>query len=88
VKGRGVSSRQKAERIGRKAEQAAAWWLRLKGFHILATRVRTPFGEMDLIARRGRAVVIVEVKYRKGHEAGLLSILPLQQQRIAKAALW
>jgi putative endonuclease len=88
VKGRGVSSRQKAERIGRKAEQAAAWWLRLKGFHILATRIRTPFGEMDLVARRGRVVVIVEVKYRKGHEAGLLSILPLQQQRIAKAALW
>ena len=46
--------RQRAERGGRRAETLAAWWLRLKGWTILARRVRTPVGEVDLVARRGR----------------------------------
>ncbi len=66
----------------------AAWWLRLKGYRLVASRIRTPFGEMDLVARRGAIVIIVEVKYRRRHETGLEAILPFQQQRIARAALW
>lgn len=56
--------RRQAEEAGRRAERLAAWWLRLKGWRILATRVRTPFGEVDLVARRGRMVAFVEVKQR------------------------
>ena len=57
-------TRRRAERGGRRAEALAALWLRLKGWTILARRVRTPVGEVDLIARRGRTIAFVEVKAR------------------------
>jgi putative endonuclease len=57
-------TRQAAEASGRRAERFAATWLRLKGWRILATRVRTPVGEVDLVARRGNLVTFVEVKSR------------------------
>lgn len=56
--------RQKAEQRGRRGENFAAWWLRLHGWRIIGQRVKTPRGEIDLIARRGRMVVFVEVKWR------------------------
>ena len=58
--------RRRAERGGRRAETIAAWWLRLKGWTILARRVRTPVGEVDLVARRGRVTAFIEVKARAG----------------------
>ena len=57
-------SRQAAERRGRKGEWFAALWLRLQGWRVVARRVKTPRGEVDLIARRGRTVAFVEVKWR------------------------
>jgi putative endonuclease len=59
-----VRDRRAAERAGRIGETAAAWWLRLKGWRILARRVRTPAGEIDLVARRPGLVAFVEVKRR------------------------
>jgi putative endonuclease len=56
--------RAKAERQGRKGEALSAWFLRLKGWRIVARRVKTPRGEIDLIARRGGVVAFVEVKWR------------------------
>ena len=64
-------SRVEAERRGRRGERRAAWWLRLHGWRILAQRVKTPRGEVDLVARRGRTVAFIEVKWRAGrHELG------------------
>jgi putative endonuclease len=57
--------RQARERAGVWAEIAAAACLLLKGHWILARRHRTPFGEIDLIARRGRRLTFVEVKQRQ-----------------------
>jgi len=57
-------SREVAERRGRRGEGFAAWWLRLQGWRIVARRVKTPRGEVDLIARRGRTVLFCEVKWR------------------------
>ncbi len=54
-----------AERSGRDGETRAAWFLRAKGWRILAQRVRTPAGEVDLVARRGKLVAFVEVKTRR-----------------------
>ena len=59
-----MTSRAEREARGRRGESLAAWYLRLKGWSILARRVKTPRGEIDLIARRGSVVAFVEVKWR------------------------
>lgn len=59
-----TATRQAAEERGRRGERLAAWYLRLKGWRILATRVRTPAGEVDLVAKRGALIAFVEVKVR------------------------
>jgi putative endonuclease len=59
-----VSSRAEREAKGRRGEALAAWYLRLKGWRIMAQRVKTPRGEIDLIARRGKTIAFVEVKWR------------------------
>ncbi len=51
--------------MGRRAESLAVWLLRFKGYGIVARRERTPLGEIDVIARRGRTLVAVEVKARR-----------------------
>ncbi len=53
------------EAQGRRGEWLAAWFLRLKGWRVLASRVKTPRGEVDLIVRRGRTLAFVEVKWRE-----------------------
>ena len=53
------------DRFGRRAERAASIYLALKGYRTLARRFRSPAGEIDLIVRRGRLVVYVEVKARR-----------------------
>lgn len=59
-----TASRQAAEARGRRGERMAAWYLRLKGWRVLARRVRTPAGEIDLVAKRGALIAFVEVKVR------------------------
>ncbi|MBB3875395.1 YraN family protein [Sphingomonas aquatilis] len=59
-----IGQRREAEAAGRRGERLAAWWLRLKGWRILDRRVRTPAGEVDIIARRGALIAFVEVKTR------------------------
>jgi putative endonuclease len=78
-----VRDRRKAERAGRVGETAAAWWLRLKGWRILARRVRTPAGEIDLIARRGNLVAFVEVKRRR---TGAELDFAIDEYRLARVA--
>lgn len=75
-----------AEKRGRQGERIAAWWLRLKGWHILARRVRTRAGEIDLIARRGTLVIFVEVKARATDAELDLAIDERRLSRVAAAA--
>jgi putative endonuclease len=79
-------TRRRAERSGRRAETIAAWWLRLKGWTILARRVRTPVGEIDLVARRGRIVAFVEVKTRATPQEAALALDEYRLRRVAAAA--
>ena len=79
-------NRQLAEARGRKAETVAAWWLRLRGWRILAQRVRVPGGEVDLVARRGGVLAFVEVKQRATDEAADWSLDEYRLRRVAVAA--
>ena len=79
-------NRQLAEARGRKAETIAAWWLRLKGWRILAQRARVAGGEVDLIARRGRTLAFVEVKQRGSEEAAAWALDEYRLRRVAVAA--
>lgn len=81
--------KQKAFFRGHSAERLAALVLLLKGYRIVARRYRTRLGEIDLIARRGNLVLIVEVKARTSVEAAHLAVTPMAMQRIEAAAdLW
>lgn len=81
--------RQKAYRKGHWGEWLAALALTLKGYRIVARRHRTPLGEIDLIARRGDIVAIVEVKARRTLEQAMDAVAYGSQRRIDGAAtLW
>jgi putative endonuclease len=79
-------SRAEAERRGRRGEGWAGWWLRLQGWRIVARRVKTPRGEIDLIARRGKTVAFVEVKWRRGSQGLDTAIDAHRLSRVAAAA--
>jgi putative endonuclease len=74
------------ERAGRRAETAAALWLQLKGYRILDRRARTPACEIDLVARKGRFVVFVEVKSRRTRALALEAVTPHLRSRLEEAA--
>jgi putative endonuclease len=71
---------------GHGAERRAAWWLRLKGYRILAINWRSVAGEIDLIARRGGVLAFIEVKQRIDSDTATLSLAPAQMRRLARAA--
>lgn len=79
-------ARRRAEKSGRRAEWLAAQFLRLKGFSLIARRYKTPGGEIDLIAKRGRLVVFTEVKARAGFDDAIFAVTPAAQRRISAAA--
>ena len=79
-------NRRKAEKRGRGAETLACWYLRLKGWRILARRARVAGGEVDIVARRGRTLAFVEVKARPTREAADWSLDHYRLRRVAAAA--
>jgi len=83
---RATGHRHAAERRGRRAETLAAWFLRLKGYRVLARRYRTAVGEVDLIVRRGRVIAFVEVKTRPSIAEAVEAVTPSGRRRIARAA--
>jgi putative endonuclease len=79
-------NRHAAERRGRGAETLACWYLRLKGWRILARRARVPGGEVDIVARRGRTLAFVEVKARATEQAAEFALDEWRLRRVAVAA--
>jgi len=82
---RPTARRQRAERRGHWAEFLCLWHLRLRGWRILARDWRCPSGEIDIVARRGRVLAIVEVKSRARIDSAAAALLPRQRRRIARA---
>lgn len=78
----------KARRLGRFSEWLCAMLLRLKGYRIQGRNLRTPQGEIDILARRGRVLAVIEVKARGDLlEAGEAVSLN-QRRRLVRAALY
>jgi putative endonuclease len=57
--------------LGNRGEEAAAAHLVRLGYEILARNIRTPYGELDLLARREESTVFFEVKTRRNRTHGL-----------------
>ncbi|MEO5867382.1 MAG: YraN family protein [Sphingomonas sp.] len=83
---RSPTQRRAAEASGRRGERIAGWWLRLKGWRILDRRVRTPAGEVDLVAKRGNLIAFVEVKARRTAAELDFAIDERRLARVAAAA--
>ena len=78
-----------AFRLGLSAESRAAMFLIAKAYRIAARRWKTPFGEIDIVARRRRALVFVEVKARETADDAALAVTERSKRRIVGAAeLW
>ncbi len=80
------AAKHRADKRGSRAEFWASVILRLKGYHILRRNYRVPVGEIDLIARRGKTLAFVEVKYRAQAGAAQGAVRDKQWQRIERAA--
>jgi putative endonuclease len=79
-------ARVAAFRTGVSAESRAAAYLMAKGYRILAKRFRTPYGEIDLVARKRNLLVFIEVKARASLDEAAYAVTPRQQARIINAA--
>jgi putative endonuclease len=80
------AKRVAAFRYGLSAETRAAVLLRVKCYRVVARRYKTPFGEVDIVARRGDTLVFVEVKARLDIDAAADALSPRQRKRIVGAA--
>lgn len=76
--------------IGAAYEQKAAAYLREQGYVIERMNLFTPFGEIDIVARKERTLVFVEIKYRSKNTFGdpLDAVDHRKQKRICKAAMY
>jgi putative endonuclease len=76
----------RAEAAGRAAEEAAVEALHAEGWQVLGRRVRTPAGELDLIAEREGMLVFVEVKARPSFAEAAYALSARQRERLLAAA--
>jgi putative endonuclease len=76
--------------IGKWGEKIAQDYLQMNGYEILQLNHRTPFGELDIIAREGGMLVFVEVKTRTSTSLGNPegSVTPKKQQHLVNSALY
>ena len=75
--------------IGRRGELIAVKFLEENGYEILETNLRTPVGEIDIVARRKGLMVFVEVKTRASSSLGppFLSVTKAKQRHLIRNAL-
>jgi putative endonuclease len=75
--------------VGRTGEELARLHLERHGYRILACNYRVRFGEIDLIAEDGGALVFIEVKTRTGSTHGhpLEAVTAAKQRQLARVAL-
>lgn len=83
------SERRFAEGAGRRGEFWAELFLRAQLYRVIARRVKTPVGEIDLIVSRGGVTVFVEVKARSFSHQEAEALAAVNRRRIERAAqMW
>ena len=83
-----AASRRRAWRLGKWAEMLCILDLSLRGYRVVARRRRYPVGELDIVARRGGTLAVIEVKARRSVEDAANAVSVRQRQRIGRAADW
>jgi putative endonuclease len=81
-------ARRRAFRLGRWAETLCVADLTLRGYRVVGQRLRYPVGEIDIVARRGGTLAVIEVKARRDLGDAAAAVTPRQRRRIARAAEW
>ncbi|HUW79991.1 MAG TPA: YraN family protein [Acidocella sp.] len=81
-----TTKRRAAETLGRSAEDDVALSWQAKGYSVLAQRLRTGAGELDLVLADRDTLVFVEVKARKTLAEAAYAVSPRQQARLLEAA--
>lgn len=76
---------RRGREAGRAAEWWAAGWLMLHGWRVLGFRLQAPGAEIDILARRGRVLALVEVKRRGSLERAAEALHPAQAARLLSA---
>lgn len=84
--GSSTAHRRKRYRSGKRAEWLALAYMMAKGYAPVSTRYKTPQGEIDLIMRRGRTLVFIEVKARANRADAAFAIHAKNQSRVVNAA--
>lgn len=76
--------------LGRWGEEQAALFLRRKGMKIVARNLRTPVGEIDIVARDRKTLVFIEVKTRRNLTFGAPqeAVGATKQRQILRTAQW
>ena len=80
------AEKQSYEKAGRRAENLGCLYLRLKGYRILQRRFKVREGEVDIVARKGEVLAMVEVKQRATETAAEMSVSSENQSRLMDAA--
>jgi putative endonuclease len=76
----------RARLAGRRGEVVGALWLMAKGYRILGFRLKTPQGEIDLLAQKRGVLAVVEVKLRTSRDVALAAVTHRQRERLRRAA--
>ena len=59
------------QRIGKWGEDAVAMYLVARGYEVIARNARTPYGEIDIVAKQADITIFIEVKARTSNKMGL-----------------
>lgn len=88
IDGRGAERDRRNKKLGKKGERAARSYLKRGGWKIIARNYENPFGEVDIIAKKGDTLAFIEVKTRLTDSFGSPSeaVTPQRQQRYIRAA--
>lgn len=76
--------------IGDLGEQLAEQFLKKQKYRIIGRNIRSPFGEIDIIAEHRKTIVFIEVKTRRNAEFGFPeeSVTENKRKKLGKLASW